>query len=420
MAMDRNGTIRASAHGVPPPWIDTIFGAETWALLQAVVHALGDAALRTDCRSVLDVLCAGRERAVGAGRLTARAWAAIFAATDGLPPADAAWMPAHTSAAHVGRRRLSNGDLLTARDRRGNEEADRLAKAAVALHRVPAGVRRAVSDQEEAVAAMAWWVARVTLAANNWGPRALRDSDSAPRGRRRGAAPAPRVRRPREEVPVALGGHDIACAWRHLARPWQCRTCHRTAAKRSGLCFTRCSGSAARRWARMAAGAAASGVGAGGGHHLLLTGNVVWCWRCGANACVRARGLVRQCPGRADGFRAQARQRLLLGLHPASRVPLDADTVPEPGWAMPAGFEGAVRLAEKSATSAAAPRRAPARGPVAVRGACFTTPRIEAVRARVRAREAAVGAAAGAEPGPRAKRRRLAGKQPPPLGAVAA
>ena len=412
VAMDGDGVIRASANGVPPQWIGTIFGAETWAILQAVTHALGSPVLRTDCKSALDVLCAGRERAVDAGRLTARAWAAIFAATDGLPLGDAAWMPAHTVAADVGQRRLSNGELLSARDRRGNDAADALAKEAVDLHRVPAGIRKAVSDQEEEVTAMAWWVARVTLSANAWGPQALRDSTSAPRGRRRGPAGAARTRRLREEIPVALGGHDVTCAWPHLARPWQCRCCHRTAARRSALCYTRCPGSAVRRWARSTAAAAATGEGAGGGHYLLLTGNVVWCWRCGANACVRAHNLAKQCPGRAGGFLVHARQRLLLGLHPTSRVPLDAATAPEPGWALPVGFDRAVQAAASSATAAARTRRKPVGGVAAPRAACFVSPRLEALRDRVRARVATVGAAA-AEPVPAAKRRRLWGKQPP-------
>jgi len=163
---------------------------------------------------------------------------------------------------------------------------------------------------------MAWWVARIAVSANAWGPQAMRDSSSALRGRRRGPAGATRTRRRREEIPVALGGHDVACAWPHLARPWQCRCCHRTAARRSALSYGRCPGSAVRRWARSAAAAAVTGEGAGGGHYLLLTGNVVWRWRCGANACVRAHNLTRQCPGRAAGFLVQARQRLLLGLHP--------------------------------------------------------------------------------------------------------
>ena len=69
--------------------------------------------------------------------------------------------------------------MLTARDRLGNELADRLAKQAVQQHRVPRSIREAVPRQEREVEEMAWWVGRVTLAANSWGPQSLRDSESS-------------------------------------------------------------------------------------------------------------------------------------------------------------------------------------------------------------------------------------------------
>ena len=312
----------------------------------------------------------------------------------------------------VGRRRLGNGDVLTARDRRGNEEADRLAKEAVQFHRVPKSVRQSIMEQEKQVSAMAWWVAQVTSAANSWGPQALRDSESAPA---RNTAPrVGRRQKPRlEEMPVALGGHDILYQGGLLARPWQCRTCHRSAAKRTALCYSRCPGSAVKRWAHAAAAAAASGEGAARGHHLLLTGTVAWCWRCGAYACVQARYLTRPCPGRARGFLAQARQRLLLGLHPSSRLPLGDFTVAEPGQSLPAGFSVAVREAEASRTSAAAVKDCLKLVPVPnhepAQRSLFVTPRLAALRARVVAREASTRASA-----PRclpSKRRRLHGKQ---------
>ena len=46
------------------------------------------------------------------------------------------WMPAHKSAAHVGKLRLSNGELLTKDDVKANDIADGLAKQAVEEHRV--------------------------------------------------------------------------------------------------------------------------------------------------------------------------------------------------------------------------------------------------------------------------------------------
>ena len=75
------------------------------------------------------------------------------------------WMPAHTARADVLRRRLGNGQLLTERDREGNEAADQLAKAAVSVHRVPCDIRPASEEQEQQVSEMARWVAQVTLAA---------------------------------------------------------------------------------------------------------------------------------------------------------------------------------------------------------------------------------------------------------------
>ena len=116
VALDSVGTIMASAHGVPPPWISTIFGAETWAILQAVTHAPAEAALRIDCKSAVDLLIAGKEAAVRPTRLTSRAWRDIFAATGGEPPRDVSCMPAHTAAADVGCRRLGNGEFPIEQD----------------------------------------------------------------------------------------------------------------------------------------------------------------------------------------------------------------------------------------------------------------------------------------------------------------
>ena len=193
----------------------------------------------------------------------------------------------------------------------------------------------------------------------------MRDSESAPR-RERQRQFRPRVRRLPEEVPVALGGHGVVRAGEHLARPWQCRICHRSTARRRVLTCSRCPGSAVHRWARQNRVLAGSGRGMGGGHTILLTGSVVWCFRCGASACVQARLLTQPCRGRLLGL-AQAHQRLLLGLHPCSRVPLGQATVPEPGMQLPRGYAAAVRRAGSSATAAVTPSRMRAGREVSVR-----------------------------------------------------
>ena len=59
-ALDADGCVQASALGVPPPWISTIFGAETWASLQAVTHASGFAILRIEHKATVDLLFAER------------------------------------------------------------------------------------------------------------------------------------------------------------------------------------------------------------------------------------------------------------------------------------------------------------------------------------------------------------------------
>ena len=138
---------------------------------------------------------------------------------------------------------------------------------------------------------------------------------------------------------------------------------------------------------------------------------------------MKACNLVKPCTGRIRGFAATARQRLLLGLHPSSRVPLGADTVPEPGWSLPDGFTRAVEMAETSATS---PHEVPCRGAtgdVSRGAAVLKTARMVALRARVVAREALAKRALGATPADAgilvAMRRRLWGKQPPEAPCVA-
>jgi hypothetical protein len=212
---------------------------------------------------------------------------------------------------------------------------------------------------------MAWWVARVTLAANQWGPLGLRDSESA--ARRSGPRELRRLRRraPPEDIPPALGGHTVVRAASSCARPWLCVVCRCSARRRDTLATTRCRGSAVVRWARRATEAAERGEALGCDHQLLLTGLLVWCFRCGANTCTRAVNLAKPCPRRVTAFLAQARQRLLLGLHPSTRVPLVGATAPEPGAAWPPGYTAALAAAQASCTRAAAspPRR---RGPPGV------------------------------------------------------
>ena len=231
---------------------------------------------------------------------------------------------------------------------------------------------------------MAKWVAMVTVEANAWGEAKLRDAESAPRRRRQLCEGSRRAKPSKPVIGPALGGHDFKPTDGMIRRGWQCALCHCTTDRPARLTHQHCAGSAVRRWAAQTAALAGRTSGVGEGHTLLLTGTVVWCFQCGASASVRASNLLKPCPRRTRGYLVQNRQRLLLGLHPDTRVPLRAPTVPEPGRALPAGFTAAQEAAVCSGTR-------PASRPGG------DNPRLQAVRRRVREREAAAAAAAAAQ-----------------------
>ena len=189
VAIDEHGEIVASAHGVPPPWIDDIPGTEAWALLQAAQVAEPGSTYRIDCKPCVDAIKRGRVWATSAARPLARVFELVFAAVDDTPLDAFVWMPAHCSMDEVGVVRLGNGSLLTETDRRGNALADEYAKAAVEAHRVPSAVRQRLRDAAKEVQAIAKWLGRVThLAGHQAGPQ-RRDSEASRRatGRRRAA-----------------------------------------------------------------------------------------------------------------------------------------------------------------------------------------------------------------------------------------
>ena len=63
VAMDENGTITAKAFGTPPSWIDTVPGAEAWALHEAVRNMVPGCKIRSDCASVVNRMKKGRAAA---------------------------------------------------------------------------------------------------------------------------------------------------------------------------------------------------------------------------------------------------------------------------------------------------------------------------------------------------------------------
>ena len=189
VAYSSQGKLRAAAYGVPPPWIRSIHGAEMWALFAALRVSLPGTRFRSDRKAVVDTFYSGRQRAVHASDEHARLWALIFAACDDAHDTELLWMPAHTTVASIGIARLSDGSLLSARDRSANDAADFLAKRGAATHRVPKETRKRVKLRD----LLATWAARIlavaTFAANNAptrdGKGTLRDSAGLPRAARK-------------------------------------------------------------------------------------------------------------------------------------------------------------------------------------------------------------------------------------------
>ena len=131
VALDDNDCVVAAAHGVPPRWVDSIQGAELWAVHVALETMLFPEALYTDCLTVQKGVQKDADWAGSARRRYARIWMALHTALDGGRDAHRiAWMPAHTKTNQVGSAVCSHGQVLTEAMRSANELADLLAKTA--------------------------------------------------------------------------------------------------------------------------------------------------------------------------------------------------------------------------------------------------------------------------------------------------
>jgi hypothetical protein len=179
VALDAQGHVAASAHGVTPSWVDDIPGAEAWTVLQAASRAEPGTQYRVDCKPCVDAFHRGRAWATRDKRPLARVHGLMFAALDDTEAGAMVWMPAHTKEADVGRVCLGDGSKLTQLDRVGNDEADRLAKLAVEAHRVPKQVRDRIEELNSVVEKTARWVARATFAAGNQTIKPLRDTEAS-------------------------------------------------------------------------------------------------------------------------------------------------------------------------------------------------------------------------------------------------
>ena len=333
VAVDSIGRRLGAASGVPPPWIESITGAEAWALLMAVRSAAPGASFKTDSLNCADTIRKGKAWALAPTRPLARVWRDLFSTFD--DPSDAesvVWMLAHSSSSDVGVLCLGNGTKLTDLDRDSNHAADKLAKSAALAYRVPVAVRTEIAAVHSVTYTMAQYLGRATFAANHHHLPPHRDSAPTPAHARTPAPPTPLRERcpPASARPPALGGHVLF----PCGSAWSCRICWATSRSWATLAPMKCTGPAVSRWAEREQLLRESGNPTGPRHNRIMTDGVIWCARCGQYATCFAVGLAKPCPGRptSDGTRA-CRNHLANFVHPRSKMPLRQPHFPEPGVA---------------------------------------------------------------------------------------
>ncbi len=331
-----DGTVLASASGVPPPWIDSIGGAEAWAIRMAALTACQDSVFRSDSLGCVTALQRGRQWSTGPQRPLARTMKMLHDLLgDSVSARRIVWMPAHTTPEDIGRRELGNGDKLTTRDRWANDLADGLAKAAARGVRAPLAARAAAVACDLHVFKLALCVGRLTWCANNRPDEPRRDALAPPRiarggGEDGGMRPPPRGRVTKPDRPPLLGGHVLL---RMAGGSWRCGVCWATSARRATLATLRCAGSAVARWAQRELALVSAGGADGPLHRRIMTGPVVWCAICGSYAIDHAVGLSKPCrdplPTAGSGRRT-ALNRIWKWQHPKTGAWLDAQHSPEP------------------------------------------------------------------------------------------
>ena len=214
VAINNDGEVTAKAFGTPPQWIDSVPGAEAWALLEALRNSVPGCRIRSDCESVVKRFKNGRKAATAKNVKFARLWNMVYDSCDTFDdPAKAVelvWMPAHTSKGQIGVARKGDGSRLSEADRRGNQLADELAKKGAKTHRMPLRVRNDLEVAERVALRAALQLGVTTKMANatketvinedgTTTTKLLRDSEGAPKAAAKRRATA-KERPPKKKV----------------------------------------------------------------------------------------------------------------------------------------------------------------------------------------------------------------------------
>jgi hypothetical protein len=165
--VDQSDFVVASASGIPPKWVEGIFGAELWALLNATQCSFPGSSFHVDCKAVQLGAKNGPEWAAAPVRKLARAW---IPAADALQDSgsEVVWMPAHCSHKSVGVALLSDGRLMTDTDLQTNGLVDVLAKDEAKKYPPSEADKKAVTFSSRLVECIARWIGQCTHAANSF------------------------------------------------------------------------------------------------------------------------------------------------------------------------------------------------------------------------------------------------------------
>jgi hypothetical protein len=185
VVIDADGELVAAAYGVPPEWVDTIQGAELWAVRVALLCAAFPSRLFTDCMSVKIGVGQPMEWARSSKRKLGRVFLIVAEQLEGTIDV-VQWMPAHTNEDAIGRKQCSDGSVITDTMWRSNQLVDLMAKHAAESVRLGKQDRDWLIHRERQLCELCIFLGRLTHAANNHllpDGKVVRDSDGTRRKR---------------------------------------------------------------------------------------------------------------------------------------------------------------------------------------------------------------------------------------------
>ena len=167
VALDVQGTVVAAAYGVPPSWVDTIQGAELWAVQMVLASIALPEKIYTDCKTVQMGVNASAAWAGCSKRRYARIWTVLHVGLDhGEEARRVVWMPAHTARSRIGEAKCGDGSVVDEHMWAANQLADLLAKKGAGMVAHSPGLIRDLAGRAKLTRQVAIYVGQLTFEAN--------------------------------------------------------------------------------------------------------------------------------------------------------------------------------------------------------------------------------------------------------------